>query len=643
MNSARHALRECRIRVASTSVMPGACRLRRPGARARALDWWLCLGLLVALGCAPLAAQTVHTVGPDSNCDFSDAQSAILAAADGDIIRLMAGPIGSDFVILGKALSLIGGHPNCSGALPGGFSTFDQQGSGLVANIYYNGAPTDPVKRVTLENLVITGGGGSGFSSGGLLIRGTPNRLVVELRNVQVIGNTRADSVDHGAGIQVVTTRDAAPSPGGSLLTVDDKSLIANNITTGKGGGLYCESVHDTSALFFLAFIGTGLIAGNEAGSHGGGVAVNGCRGVFLRSGGPVEMSVPSGGIANNIAGGRGGGLYVEGGGSATLLNRTEHAGVISGNQAANGGGVSVSDVGSAVWLNDTYVFGNTANFGGGLDVRNGASLQMVLQQPCQEPIVGDGQVRYLPCSVLADNQAIGGGAVQVGGESSVRLWGTILRGNEATSSDSNGGGAAVRATNSTIYTGAATEVELEGALVYGNIGSSLFRASNVVDLKLRNTTVADNPTAVLFQNAAASGQTTTVRAESSILAATTWRSDSGVGAISLALDCVIGDASPAATGANSLVAYSAGTDPRFIDASRSNYRVKPDSPAIDYCDDRHAVARRDLDYNQRGQAWTGPPLVPAPGGGLGPYDLGAYESPAEQLDLIFGDRFRLD
>jgi len=595
--------------------------------------------LLLALS-APLAAQAVHTVGPDPDCDFSDAQAAILAAADGDVIRLMAGPVGSEFVISGKALSLIGGHANCSSPLTSGFSTFDQQGSGLVANIFYNAAPADPVKRVTLENLVITGGGGSGLLSGGLLIRGTPNRLLVELNNVQVVGNTRADTADHGAGIQVVTTRDAAAPPGGSLLTVDDSSLIANNTTAGKGGGLYCESIHDTSALFFLVFVGTGLITDNAAGSHGGGVAVNGCRGVFLRNGGPVELSVASGGIVNNIAGGRGGGLYVEGGGSATMLNRSEHAGVISGNQAANGGGVSVSDAGSEVSLNDTYVVGNTANFGGGLDVRNGASLLMVLQQPCQDPIISDGQIRYLPCSVLSENQAVGGGAVQVGGASSVRLWGTILRGNEATSSDSNGGGAAVRATNSTIYTGVPTEVKLEGALVHDNVGSSLFRASNVVDLQLRNTTVGDNQTPVLFQNAAASGQTTVVRAESSIVQGTTWRDDSGTGTMSLALDCVIGNASPVATGADGLVAYSAGIDPRFIDVSRSNYRLKPDSPAIDYCDDRHEVARRDLDYNPRGQPWTGPPLVPAPGGGLGPYDLGAYETPFDQVGLLFRDRF---
>lgn len=613
----------------------GGCRLLRAGTRSFALGW-----LFLALLCAPLAAQTVHTVGPLASCDFSDPQDAILAAADGDTIRLMAGPIGSEFVILGKALSLIGGHDNCSSPLPSGFSTFDQQGSGLVGNIYYNAAPADPVKQVTLENLVITGGGGSGLLSGGLLIRGTPNRLMVELKNVQVIDNARTDPADHGAGIQVVTTRDAAPSPGGSLLTIDDQTLIANNITAGKGGGLYCESAHDTSDLFFLVFVGTGLIANNQAGLHGGGVAVNGCRGVFLRNGGPVAMSVPTGGIVNNTAGARGGGLYVEGGGAATLLNRPEHAAVISGNQAANGGGISVTDPGSGVWLNDTYVIGNSANFGGGLDVRNGASLRMVLQQPCLEPIVGEDQVRYLPCSVLADNLAVGGGALQVGGASSVDLWGTIVRGNEATSSGSNGGGAAVRATNSTIYTGAPTEVELEGALVHANIGSSLFLSSNLVDLRLRNTTVADNPTDVLFQNAAASGQTTVVRAESSIMAGTTWRSDSGVGTISLALDCVIGNASPAATGASSLVAYSGGIDPKFIDPGRPNYRLKPDSPAIDYCDDRHAVARRDLDYNLRGQLWTGPPLLPAPGGGLGPYDLGAYESPAEQVDLVFGDRF---
>ncbi|RFF33037.1 right-handed parallel beta-helix repeat-containing protein [Wenzhouxiangella sediminis] len=599
----------------------------------------LLAGLLLICS-VPLAAQSIHTVGPDANCDFASAQSAIDAADDGDTIRLMAGPAGSGFVVAGKALTLIGGRNNCSSGLGSGFTTFDQQGSGLVAEVLYNAAPEEPLKRVTLENLIIRGGGSFGYFSGGMLIRGTPNRLVVELNNVQVIENSRTDATDHGAGIRVLTTRDAAPSPRGIMLTIDDRSLIANNQTAGKGGGIYCESTHDTSDLPFLVFVGTGLISGNEAGSHGGGVAVNGCRGVALRNGGPVALFFPSGGIVNNTAGGRGGGLYVENGGSATILNRSEHAAVIAGNEAANGGGISVTDSGSLVTVNDAYVIGNRANFGGGLDVRDGARLFMTLAQPCRDPVIGDGQIQYLPCSVLADNEAIGGGALQVGGPSEVHLAGTILRGNQATSSDSNGGGSAVRATNSTIYADDPTEVRIEGALVHGNVGSSLFRASNAIDLQLRFTTVDDNQTPVLFQNAAATGQTTAVRVQSSILRGTTWRSDSGVGAISLSLDCVLGDALPAATGADSLIAYSGGIDPRFIDADRTNYRLRPDSPAIDYCDDRHEVPRRDLDYNPRGLTWDGPPLFPAPEGGLGPWDLGAYESPAAQVDLLFGDRF---
>lgn len=587
----------------------------------------LLLGLLLAHA-ASVAAQSTFTVGPNLDCDFSDTQDAIDAAGDGDTIRLMAGAAGSGFRILGKAVTLIGGNDDCSSPSVTGLSIFDQQGTGLVADIFYNGAPADPVKQVMLENLVLRGGGSFGFFSGGLLIEGTPGRLGVTLNNVQVIDNARTDPADHGGGIRVLTTRDAPADSGLTMLTIDDDSLIANNSTAGKGGGIYCESIHDTSAIFFLIWVGKGLIIGNEAGSHGGGIAVNGCEGVFLNNGGPVALLFPTGGIVNNISGARGGGIYVENGGSASTMARPDHGVLISNNQAANGGGVSVTGNGSTFALNDTWVIGNSANFGGGLDVQNGARMWTFSQQACQGSVVGGGQIRYLPCNVLADNEAIGGGAVQIGAASSLDIRRTIIRGNAATGSGSTGGGAAIRATNSTIYAGAPTEVRMEGALLHDNSGTSLFLASNVVDLELRHTTVASNDAPTLFRNAAASGQTTRVRAESSILQGTTWRSDSGIGTITLALDCVIGNAQAAATGADSLIAYSGGIDPKYIDIDLPDYRLQPDSPAIDYCDDRHDDSQRDLDNNPRGVAWVGPTPQPRPGGDLGAWDLGAFETP---------------
>ncbi len=590
--------------------------------------------LLVLIWPVSVQAQSVFTVGPDTACDFSSVQDAIDAAADGDRIRLMAGTYPGGYRIWSKALKLIGGHQNCNSSTVTGVSTFNRQGSGLVVDIFYNGAPANPVKQVVLENLVLRGGGGFGFQSGGLLIEGTPGRLGVVLNKVQVINNTRTDPGDHGAGIRILTTRDAPPDSDISLLTIDDDSAIANNTTAGKGGGIYCESTYNTSAQFFLVMIGTGLIFGNEAGSHGGGIAVNGCRGVFLRNGGPAVLLFPTGGIIGNTAGARGGGIYVENGGAVTTLTRPDHSVLILGNQAANGGGMSVTDANSNIALNGTVVINNQANFGGGLDVRNGASLQMSAHLPCQDPIIGGGQIQYLPCSVLADNEAIGGGAVQIAGASSLKLTRTVVRNNEATGTGSTGGGAAVRAGNPAIYTGLPTKIQLQGVLLHDNTGTSLFRATNVIDLKLRHTTVASNNASILFQNAAASGQTTSVRAESSILQGSTWRSDSGSGTISLALDCVIGNATAAGTGADSLAAYSGGINPKYRNLDLPDYRLKPDSPAIDYCDDRHFDSRLDLDYNPRGIAWVGPTPAPAPGGGLGAYDLGAYETPFEPLPV---------
>lgn len=78
--------------------------------------------------------------------------------------------------------------------------------------------------------------------------------------------------------------------------------------------------------------------------------------------------------------------------------------------------------------------------------------------------------------------------------------------------------------------------------------------------------------------------------------------------------------------------------DPRFMDTAGGNFRLQPDSPAIDFCGAAYGVTVRDLDGNLRGQDWAGPPHEPNPD--LGPYDLGAYEAQLDDDDVIFADGF---
>ena len=81
----------------------------------------------------------MRTVGPDGACDFSNLQTAINASNDDDVLRVMTGTYTGGFSISSKALSVIGGFPDCTSTTPTGRSTLDQEGTGLVLDIFLPG------------------------------------------------------------------------------------------------------------------------------------------------------------------------------------------------------------------------------------------------------------------------------------------------------------------------------------------------------------------------------------------------------------------------------------------------------------------------------------------------------------------------
>lgn len=598
----------------------------------------LFVALLLALS-APLAAQTVHTVGPDPGCDFGNLQSAINAVQDFDEIRLMTGTYYGGYTIHSRAVRIVGGFPDCASSTPTGRSTFDQQGSGLVLDVYYPAASNDASLRVELENLTIRGGGGSGFSSGGVSVRGRPGKLAVRFSDVQISENTRAGLTDHGAGLRVLATGDRSGTSL-PLAWLGDGSAVIGNTTAGNGGGIYCQSEYSSLSGDVLRFE-QGLIFDNEAGSNGGGIAVNGCFPVVVQSGGPIVLFFPTGGIIGNRAA-RGGGIYLENDGRLGLYASPDHAALLAENEATIlGGGAAVSGAGSFLQVRDGYLSGNSAAAGGAIAVQSGGlvrvrrTLATPEVVPCKAPIIGGGSLSRPPCSVIEDNQADGGGAFDLRGDAVLEVNQSIIRGNQSGS----GGGAVLSAGNTSIYTGPNSEARFEGVVVEGNSGGALFRASNNARIRIVHGTVASYPGA-LFQTAAAADKEARIEVHASIVEGSgSWRLDGGDGTTALELECVIGNAMPAVTGADALVAYSQ-IDPRFIDPTDGDYRLRSDSPAIDYCGPSGAPSYPDLDGYPRGQPWTGPAPIPAPGGGLGPYDLGAYETPFDPVGLLFRDRF---
>lgn len=588
---------------------------------------------------AARGTPTIRYAGP--GCAYSTIQAAIHASADGDVVRVVSGTYNEGLGIMSKDIELVGGFQDCSAQAPSGLSIINRGGSGLGMDIFYPAAPSDPVREVVVQNFRITGGGGSGFNSGGVIVEGLPGRFQVRFVNVQITGNER-DS--NGGGLRILSTGDSAGFA--PFVTVDNESVIANNVAGEAGGGVFCFSGFNNSDITMLR-MGMTPVYGNEA-THGGGLAVNGCENVTLYNGGPIVFILPTGGFIGNSATGNGGGIHVSGGGNVRLRSTTfagfgdpDEAGLILGNSAQHGGGAFVTGSGSLLTLESAYTVDNSATIrGGGFSVQDGGRLKVARDLfqsgPC-EPVQSSGGVASRPpCSVIEDNQALGGGALDITGDSSAYIYQTFVRGNSA----GGLGGPIVLAENSSSYTGPDTEVEIISSVMHDNSGGFGVSAINNAVVDILFSTIAANPVTE-FSASAVQGSIARVNVKVSIVeAGPTMTSMTGAGDALVELRCVIGDlpltSFPAATIHYSLV------DPEFIDPDNRDYRLGPTSPAIDYCNAQNTPSGiTDIHDNERGVTWNGPATNPAPNPfphSNPRYDLGAYEMTFAPLsaDLVF-------
>jgi len=579
----------------------------------------------------------VRTVGPDAACDFSDPQSAINASDDDDVVRLMSGTYTGGFFIDSKALSLVGGFPDCITATPTGRSTLDQAGGGLVLDIFYPAAVGDPVRQVNIENINIRNGGGTGFFSGGALVEGRPGRLSVNFRNVQISDNNRSGVTDNGGGLRILSTGDA-DGLALTFVTLDNDSIVSSNTTAGDGGGVHCRSNFDDGTVTMLR-MGTTLVFDNEA-ENGGGVAVAGCQNVFLYNGGPVLFFFPGGGILGNTANLSGGGLFLDDGAEVTMraieflgFGDPDESALLASNTADFGGGASVTGNSSLV-LEDTYVSGNTGTlFDGGIGVGSESEL-IVRRDPangeCPDPVSGGGVLSRPPCSVIEENfsQNVGGIGATTG--AMVDISRTIFRGNEASAAD---GVSAIRATG--VPTFAITNVRAEGLLVHDNTGDRAIEIQGVASMALLYSTVVDNSNDIALVTAP-SGQQAIFDAFSSILRAADGASvlrHEGAGQPDSLADCLITNRSIAETEFDPAISYSEISGPLFRDPANGDFRLRFRSPAIDYCSSANSTLFAGLDGGSRGVAWSGPQPDPNPAGASGDFDLGAFETPFEIQD----------
>lgn len=168
-------------------------------------------------------------------------------------------------------------------------------------------------------------------------------------------GTISGNNACRGGGVSI--------SSGGVFTMVS--GTISNNTTTrygssgGHGGGVY------TAGTFTMT---SGTIQDNVSGYDGGGVAAHG--GTFNFEGGVISgNSVPQSGTSENTKR-NGGGIWISTSASSTLKMS---GGTVRGNTAYYGGGIQVNSTNSSNAITGGTITGNTAvSFGGGLSVDKG-------------------------------------------------------------------------------------------------------------------------------------------------------------------------------------------------------------------------------------------------------------------------------
>jgi len=520
-----------------------------------------------------------------------------------------------------RNVSIEGGYASCSAATPaaGASTRIGPNAAATAALLTVNGG-TGGIFTVVLRDLEIRGPAPAGaiaaLGSVDLIVEdsiiadsGTPSTdggginsgldAFVFLRGITEISNNRGN---FGGGVACVD---------GQLNIESSDVLITANRANTAGGGVSltrCTMFWDPDTASTA-----GGILGNRA-TVGGGVYMSAAS---IRARGTGSNRFAARRIIANTADYNGGGIAVQNNSQVLLpqldasSNFAGVAGVPSGQ--GNCGGISLFE--SVLTLESFRIEGNVAHgYGGAICLNQRGSFRVNDPRPCTH-----GACRSISFNRAGTVLSADAGAVWMGEDAALSLFGTRIIGNSAQlssviySEDNTPPNATIDIVNSVIARNTATV-----AFMIAYTGTTL---------SFDWTTIADNPSGPSLLEGF--GSNTLDLATSIFSAAAGTEVLSAPPSNPLSTRCLIAheNASLIANGGNATVGA-----PGFVDQANSDYRLIATGEAVDFCTaNPNAEPSVDISGNARLVDLALPDI-------FGPWDLGAYETPAG--DAVFANGF---
>ncbi len=391
---------------------------------------------------ASAAANVTVTKTQDTNDGICDAdcslREAIAVAGRGDTVDI---PPGTYTLTLGSQLN-IGKDLTLTGAGPAStiIQAATQPGVASQRVFVFEADTSVTISGLTMRHGSITGFGGGIHNSGRLTLT---NSIISD--NI-----ARDPSGGNGGGIlnQI-----------GATLAMNNSTVSANSATL-AGGGIFSNGTLS---------ITNSTVSDNTAGTSGGGIVNSG------------TVNLTNSTISGNAADNSGGGILSTG--RLTLNNSP----VSNNNVLDSGGGIFSSGSGAMTFIANSPILRNKARFGGGIEIRDGATLNLLDSTVSGNSVTESGGGIFLtePGTTLQITRStIDGNSARLGG-------GVFSDGQTVTLTNSTVSGNNALVGPGGIYNDRGGTLDVANSTISANVGGGIVSDGNV---KFINSIIANAP-----------------------------------------------------------------------------------------------------------------------------------------------------